>query len=205
MGEGQAKDITLIMSLACPYADRIFIAGGGCLLKNFFDKNEKLTERVFIHGVLTSVIGILLCMAALCSAAYAWFSADSSTAVSALKSGSFDVTVTAEKADGGETVTFSETSDGGFECVLDTAGEYTVTLKMTDGSNVKGFCAITAGGTEYCTAVIVGENSDGLPVSDPFMFTITSAEDDTTVVIMPKWGMPSAAETIPNGGAVTLT
>lgn len=174
-------------------------------MKIIFDKNEKLTERVFLHGVLTSVIGILLCMAALCSAAYAWFSADSSTAVSALKSGRFDITVTAEKADGGEAVTFSETSDGGFECTLGSVGEYTVTLKMTDGSNVKGFCVITVGGTDYCTAVIVGENGDGLPVSDPFTFTLTSAEDNTTVIIMPKWGMPSEAEPIPNGGAVTLT
>ena len=38
--------------------------------------NEKLTDKAFLRLIITSAIGILICLVCLCSTTWAWFSSD---------------------------------------------------------------------------------------------------------------------------------
>ena len=67
-------------------------------MKHIFDsKDEKLTEKAFIQSVVISVVGILLCIVALCSATFCWFTGGTENNSNTLVSGSFDVTITVVK------------------------------------------------------------------------------------------------------------
>ena len=70
-------------------------------MKNFFEcKDEKITEKAFSQSLIISVVSILLCIVALCSMTYAWFTAETTSSSNTLTSGSFDVTVDIVKTEG---------------------------------------------------------------------------------------------------------
>ena len=178
-------------------------------MKGFFDlKPEKISEKAFMRGLIVSVIGIFICIVALCSATYAWFVGDVSSESNTITSGSFNVTVSVIGSDEGAVteLTPRSTEDGGWEFALP-AGTYTVTLKLTEQSTVKGHCIVTVGNDPaWHTAPILSEaiaNATGLTASDPFVFTL-AVEEETTLTILPCWGL--AVETqIANEGIVDLT
>ena len=75
---------------------------GGKLLKNFFDcKDEKITEKAFSQSLIISVVSILLCIVALSSVTYAWFTGETTSGSNTLMSGSFDVKITVSKLEDG--------------------------------------------------------------------------------------------------------
>ena len=165
-------------------------------MKNFFDcKDEKITEKAFSQSLIISVVSILLCIVALCSMTYAWFTAETTSSSNTLKSGSFDITVNIAKTNGGvstasETVIFENG-----KCNLTEAGTYTVTLTTTDTTKVKGYCVVTINGTQaYRTGVIVNEaalNDEYQIVTNPFAFTIKTNQPDSVVEIVACWGVPA--------------
>lgn len=177
-------------------------------MKNIFDsKDEKLTEKAFIQSVVISVVGILLCIVALCSATFCWFTGGTENHSNTLVSGSFDVTITVVKgnasaqADTGAAggtqaeqieVTADPAQAGVFVCNLPEAGTYTVTLKLKEGSTVKGHCVVTVGDDNAVhTAAIIGKNTNNCEnetLTDPFMFTITVTAP-TSVRFEPRWGV----------------
>ena len=178
-------------------------------MKGFFDmKPEKISEKAFMRGLIVSVIGIFICIVALCSATYAWFVGDVSSHSNTLTSGTFNVTVSVVGSDDSAVteIAASETGDGGWEFDLP-AGTYTVTLKLTEQSTVKGHCIVTVGNDPaWHTAPVIGEstaNAADLPLSDPFVFTVT-VDEATTLTVLPCWGL--AVETqIANEGVIDLT
>ena len=168
-------------------------------MKNFFDcKDEKITEKAFSQSLIISVISILLCLVALCSMTYAWFTSETSSSSNTLISGSFDVTIAVSKVEDG----VATASTGALEPELNTEGKYTykfqpgtyeITLKLTDTSTVKGHCVVTIGnGAEQHTDAIIGDNTANVDESttktDPFTFKITVTEV-TTVTLEPRWGV----------------
>lgn len=188
-------------------------------MKNIFDsKDEKLTEKAFIQSVVISVVGILLCIVALCSATFCWFTGGTENHSNTLVSGSFDVTITVVKgnaigdANGGQGTATTQAENeaengtqaeqiavnedpaqaGVFVCNLPEAGTYTVTLKLKEGSTVKGHCVVTVGNDNAVhTAAIIGENTNNCEdetLTDPFMFTITVTAP-TSVRFEPRWGV----------------
>ena len=188
-------------------------------MKNIFDsKDEKLTEKAFIQSVVISVVGILLCIVALCSATFCWFTGGTENHSNTLVSGSFDVTITVVKgnaigdANGGQGTATAQADTGAaggtqaeqievtaapdhagiFICDLPEAGTYTVTLTLKEGSTVKGHCVVTVGNdNDVHTAAIIGENTNNCEdetLTDPFMFTITVTAP-TSVRFEPRWGV----------------
>ena len=166
-------------------------------MKNFFDcKNEKITEKAFSQSLIISVISILLCLVALCSMTYAWFTGSTSSGNNTLVSGSFDVDISVFQVEGGVV------SANAIEAIPNTEGKYTyelqpgtyeITLKLTDTSTVKGHCVVTIGnGAEQHTDAIIGNNTANVDESttktDPFTFKITVTEV-TTVTLEPRWGV----------------
>ena len=167
-------------------------------MKNFFEcKDEKITEKAFSQSLIISVVSILLCLVALCSMTYAWFTAETTSSSNTLTSGSFDVTIAVSEVEDG----VATTSAGTIYPVSNTEGKYTyklqpgtyeITLKLKDTATVKGHCVVTIGtATEQHTAAIIGDNTtnvENLAKTDPFKFKITVTEE-TTVVLEPRWGV----------------
>ena len=188
-------------------------------MKHIFDsKDEKLTEKAFIQSVVISVVGILLCIVALCSATFCWFTGGTENNSNTLVSGSFDVTINVVKgnaigdANGGQgtataqadtgaengtqaeqiAVTADPNHAGVFICDLPGPGTYTVTLTLKEGSTVKGHCLVTVGEDAVKhTAAIIGDNTtnrEGEENTNPFIFTVT-VQDATRVSFEPRWGV----------------
>lgn len=168
-------------------------------MKNFFDcKDEKITEKAFSQSLIISVVSILLCIVALCSVTYAWFTGETTSGSNTLMSGSFDVDITVSKVEDdvatASTVELTEdpTKAGRYICTLE-KGTYEIVLTLTGGSTVKGHCVVTIGnGAEQHTDAIIGNNTANVDESttktDPFTFKITVTEK-TTVTLEPRWGV----------------
>ena len=161
-------------------------------MKNSFDcKDEKITEKAFTHSLVVSVLSILLCIVALCSMTYAWFSESTTTESNTLASGCFDITVNIEADDtstANEAVVFS-----GGKYTLTKAGKYTVKIEPSHEATVKGYCIVTIDNDLYSTNVILDEDmTDDIYTSktSPLTFTIVTEKDNTVVELKPHWGVP---------------
>ena len=167
-------------------------------MKNFFDcKDEKITEKAFSQGLLISVLSILLCIVALCSITYAWFTGGTSSNSNKLTSGSFDVSVSVIKTSGADgtlienSVAMIALDDGSYK--LSMPGTYTVTLTPSDDATVKGYCIVTIDTNKvYRTDVILDSemvDESYTEATAPFTFTIVVDKIDTVVKFEPHWGV----------------
>jgi len=178
-------------------------------LKNFFDcKDEKITEKAFSQSLIISVVSILLCLVALCSMTYAWFTSETSSSSNTLMSGSFDVDITISKVED-DVATASEnrievSADGSY--LLADPGTYTVTLQPTGEATVKGYCIVTIDGKDYKTGVIYNaemvDDTYKNPTA-PLKFQIDTDEADTTVKFEAHWGVLVNPD-ITEGGTITI-
>ena len=169
-------------------------------MKKIFDcKDEKITEKAFSHHLLVSILSILLCIVALCSITYAWFTKETSSNHNNLTAGSFDVTISVLSHDSEGHVTENEMSltkvsgkEGAWKCDL-APGTYTISLKLTNDATVKGHCKVQIGsGTVYHTDAIIGDQTANVdtstPRTNPFTFTLTLTEA-STLTLEPVWGV----------------
>ena len=160
--------------------------------------NERLTDKAFSRLMISSLLGVFMCIVCLCSASWAWFSADASNHKNTLVTGKFglDVAVVDESE---RAVSVTKNADGSSLCYFSDAGVYTVTLAMSQDTTVnKGFCVFKTATESYRTASI---NVEG---SNPFTFTLCIAEDNVSVVFSPAWGLPAEASVEQNGEMTLL-
>ena len=61
----------------------------------FGSKQDKLTDKAFTQSIAVSVISILVCVVALCSVTWAWFSEGVTSFSNTIKTGNCTVTVSA--------------------------------------------------------------------------------------------------------------
>lgn len=157
-------------------------------MKNFFDcKDEKITEKAFSQSLIISVVSILLCLVALCSMTYAWFTGSTSSGNNTLVSGSFDVRVSVKAQD--DTLV-TPTADGKY--ILTSGEEYTVTLEPAQTATVKGYCIVNINGENKKTGVILDDEMvDDVytTATAPFEFTIVTEKDNTVVTFESHWGV----------------
>ena len=144
---------------------------------------DKLTDKAFSRFMLTAILSIVVCLVCLCSATWAWYNMNSSSTDNELSSGKFNLEVAANDETTASVMTF-EQLDGSILCPLPSPGVYTVTLKRTEDSTVKGFCVITVNGIEYSTSSI-NENNPTLT------FTLKADTPNLAVKFTPAWGSPS--------------
>lgn len=174
-------------------------------MKNFFDYNdEKITEKAFSQSLMISVLSILLCIVALCSMTYAWFTGETLSDSNKLMSGSFDVSVSVIKtseADGTlieNNAAMIALDDGSYRLL--TPGIYTVTLTPSEDATVKGYCIVTIDTKVYKTGVILNSemvDESYTEATAPFTFTIVAGKADAVVTFEPHWGVlvePDIAE-----------
>ena len=170
--------------------------GGNAL--NTQKNTEKLTDKAFSRLWITSIVGILICIACLCSTTWAWFSADQSAEGNTVQSGNFNLDISVTKEQSSSTVEsreqtlgdieITELSNGKLSCTLE-KGQYTVVLKTTPDTTVsRGFCKMMVGETAYYT------DSISTDATDSFTFTLDVIEDGTTVLFSPAWGVPAEVD-----------
>ena len=165
--------------------------------------NQKITDKAFTRFVATSVFGILVCIACLCSSTFAWFNVSQDSSHNIISAGSFDHTVEVQITDteNGAAVIAPAADGNGMTYKLQPGKSYTVKLTPTSDTTVKGYCVVTVDGTAYNTDTY-GAVAEG--ALDELTFTLTIPEDDgtATVTFKPHWGI-AAIKHVRNGEVLT--
>ena len=165
-------------------------------MKKIFDtKKEKITDRAFNKSLIIAVLGILTCLAALCSTTYAWFVSETSSSNNTIVASAFnvdDVRVLRQSEVGGVEVAVApeRVVNGTYSYSLPT-GTYKMIFVLSDNSTAKGHCILKIGNVKRHTEAIIGKttaNKDGYVENDPFEFTFTVSEE-TEVEIYAVWGV----------------
>lgn len=165
-------------------------------MKNFFDtKDTTITEKVFSQSILASVMSILLCLVALCSMTYAWFSEDVTSSSNTIKTGNCTVTVSVMN----EETKIDPKADTSDIYSFEADESYQITISAT-GSATSSYCVFVIGGKEYYTEQISTRNTD-----NTISFTLTF-DAPTEVEIITRWGtyhIPNDARDFYNGKSYT--
>lgn len=144
----------------------------------FNSKQEKLTEKAFTQSIAISVFSILLCIIALCSVTWAWFSDGISSPTNSIQSAACNVSVSVI-SDSAPV----EPLDGKYTFAKDKAYE----IKMTATGTAKtAYCILNINGKDYYTEQIqiIGE----------IEFTLQFSDETTVAEILPCWGTSSRVE-----------
>lgn len=127
------------------------------------DTTKNISEKAFTNLFLTSMIALLVCLCALCSTSYAWFTASVSSGGNVIQSAFFDLDVTVTDTESGTVLTPVDD-----QYVLEAGKSYTVSLNKTAEANAsQGHCALLVDESIYCTEVF----------PDSFSFTVFSPSE----------------------------
>ena len=117
------------------------------LLRELFyvPKYAKVKERTLYARLASSVVIIVLCMAAMGFSAFAYFNASVTSGTNTIKAASFDVEVVIKLSDAG----VEPQADGSYQLA---AGTYQVTVKRTQDSTAStGYCKVQMGTKTFIT------------------------------------------------------
>ena len=156
---------------------------------------EKLSEKMFLRLIATSIFGVVLCMVCLCSTTWAWFSDSSPSNANEIKTAEkclISVQVVPEGSD-----TAIDVSDEAG--VLLAAGNYTVTLSLPKDSS-SGYYVIGAGANTYLTDYIVHHDEE-IPKTEIFTLTLGT---ESTVVFTPRWGIYADESDVTEAGVLLI-
>ena len=149
----------------------------------YINETEKVTEKIFLRAMISSVLGIILCTVCLAGMTWAWFSDSVTSHSSNITSASFSVKVTVNK---GTYNTEIHLTDG--EYILEQSSEkYKVTLKAT-GSASTVYCKVNI--NEVIYTVQLNPNSN----NDTFIFEIDCSGTSATVTFTPTWSNSGSGE-----------
>ena len=150
---------------------------------------EDDSDHKFNRLFLSSVLAMLICIFALCSTSYAWFSASISSEKNSLKSACFslDVTVIDLQSD------ISLTTDGSLYRLAE-GKRYCITLKKSEETTAsQGHCAVLIGQSAFCTEIFQADFSF-------FIYAIA----ETTVAFDARIGYSAEPDLIENGETLSL-
>ncbi len=163
------------------------------LFRKFFyiPQYGKIDDKVMVTKVVTSVVTVILCLAAMGFSAYAYFSHDLTSGSNTLKGAKFDVKVQIQLDDAnGEAVTVVTSNYKTHTAELEAGKTYFITAQHTSASTAKtGFLIITAENcnTRYHTMQL-GKDGAGLTETITFYLKPTA---DTKVTFLAHWGTSS--------------
>lgn len=156
----------------------------------FGSKQDKLTDKAFTQSIAVSVISILVCVVALCSVTWAWFSSEISSSSSDIKSAYCDVNVTVVSED-----SKLESIGGKYSFLKDKA--YKIQISAT-GTAETAYCILKIDDVDYYTAQIPTQTIDNYIV-----FTLQFEAEVTEVEVITRWGtssVPAANRHFVNNG-----
>lgn len=137
-------------------------------------------DKAFLQSVTVSVLGMVLCMVALCSMTWAWFSLDVSSSANSIQSARCDLAVF---IDG------TAIADDHFS--FEKEKEYTVRI-TAEGSGNNAYCILRSGENSYYTVQIPirpeGDQREDAP--NYIVFKLTFSEG-AQVEFIKRWGISS--------------
>lgn len=166
-------------------------------LKELFigSKQNKLTEKAFAQSITVSVISILLCLIALCSVTWAWFSKNVTSSSNTIKTSNCTVTVSVLN-DG---VEIAPNTDATGTYTFEAGKSYQIKISST-GSVESSYCKLVIDGNEYYT-----EQISTTEPNNTISFTL-AFDAPTEVEIITRWGtyhIPNNARNFYNGKSYT--
>ena len=154
------------------------------LIKMFYNTgNEKVTEKIFLRAMISSVLGIILCTVCLAGMTWAWFSDSVTSHSSNITSASFSVKVTVNKGTGNTEIPLTD----GEYMLEQSSDKYKVTLKAT-GSASTVYCKVNI--NEVIYTVRLNPNSNNAT----FIFEIDCSAKSATVTFTPTWSNSGSGE-----------
>lgn len=148
---------------------------------------EKPTEKAFLRSITVSVLGILLCMIALCSTTWAWYSKNIYSSSNTVYAANCYMLISVQRIDG-ENLSNVEMLDGKYQLEKDVS--YKVTLNAKGSAN-SAYAIINYNGVLYYTEQF--EVYPEYSAAEAFTFTLTFSEN-THIEIYSRWGTYSQNE-----------
>ena len=149
---------------------------------------EKLTEKAFVRSIIVSVLSILLCMTALCSTTWAWYSKNISSTSNTVYAANCDMSISVQRIVG-EDYFYVEKSDGRYQLKnLEKGVKYKISLKAVGNANSAYAIINYNGGTYYTDQFKVFSDSS---TADEFTFILSFSEENISIEIYPCWGTSS--------------
>ena len=164
----------------------------------YVPKHGKVSDKEFTRIMISSVLGIMLCVICLAGLTWAWFSGSVSSAANNITAASFNIQIDV-KVKGTEKTVPPTVENGIYSFSLENNKAYDVKIKA-DGTATTGYCEVIFGGNRYHTIQIFNNsdesNSGSLLSTDrPQEITFTvNATDSTLFEIVPQWGSYAIAE-----------
>lgn len=166
------------------------------LYNEFFHipKDGKISEKVMLARMVSTVVIVVVCLAAMGITAYAYFSCNLSSGTVVLKAATFEADVLIQITDvNGESVPVTEGANGIPSAALKAGTTYLVTLDESARSSAKtGFCIITADDCQetYHTQQLGVDTSVAGDFTDQIVFHLRVSAD-TNVYFLSHWGTTS--------------
>ena len=161
----------------------------------FGSKQDKLTDKAFTQSIAVSVISILVCVVALCSMTWAWFSEGVTSSSNTIKAGNCTVTVSVMNE---ETEIDPNTDTTGIY-TFEAGKSYQIKISST-GSVESSYCKLVIDGNEYYT-----EQISTTEPNNTISFTL-AFDAPTEVEIITRWGtyhIPNDARDFYSGKSYT--
>ena len=169
-------------------------------MKSFISsKNEKITEQAFSFGIITSVLSIVLCIAALCSTSWAWFTGSTESGNNKITTAqSFTLEFTLELVlNDGSTQEVEIIND---KATLVAGQTYTVTISLPKDS-ASGYLVMTdKNGTSYRSDYIL-HHEDATSKTVTFYLTVDETQD---VSFMKHWGIYTGDASVEKDGTLNI-
>lgn len=164
----------------------------------YVPKHGKVSDKEFTRIMISSVLGIMLCVICLAGLTWAWFSGSVSSAANNITAASFNIQIDV-KVKGTETPVPRTVENGIYSFSLENNKAYDVKI-TADGTATTGYCEVLFGKNVYHTIQIFNisdESNSGsiLSTDRPQEITFTvNATDSTLLKIVPQWGSYAIAE-----------
>ena len=163
-------------------------------MKRIDIKGEKITDKALNYNIISAVIGVILCLASLTAATWAWFGDSVSSIENDLSTGVYSVSVSVTDSAGNVLKAKNDTEGKEFY-ELSANEKYSVTLKG-EGTVSEGYCILKCGNESLYTQQIYTENTQDSP--NQITFSLTSASDGS-LYISSCWGLYSETPQLTDG------
>ena len=165
----------------------------------YVPKHGKVSDKEFTRIMISSVLGIMLCVICLAGLTWAWFSGSVSSAANNITAASFNIQIDVN-VKGTETPVPRTVENGIYSFSLENNKAYDVKIKA-GGTATTGYCEVLFGENVYHTIQIFNisdESRSGSLLStdrpQEINFTVNATESTLLLKIVPQWGSYAIAE-----------
>ena len=165
----------------------------------YVPKHGKVSDKEFTRIMISSVLGIMLCVICLAGLTWAWFSGSVSSAANNITAASFNIQIDVN-VKGTKTTVSPTVENGKYSFSLENNKVYDVKI-TADGTATTGYCEVIFGGNRYHTIQIFNNsdesNSGSLLSTDrpqEINFTVNATESTLLLKIVPQWGSYAIAK-----------